>query len=221
MSRTHRPDPEHLSRFLDGDLDETETRGVEAHLDACPACRAELAALRELITRTGELPDRSPDHDVWPAIAARLDGPRRAAWLVPVLTFAAGVLVTLLLARGLGTGAGDERVADARFLLLLHQPQGADADLSPAEHAAIVERYRGWAQGLGAACVGGEELSGERWDLRGDGSAEPEPAPEELEEAEEIGGYFVLAARDSAEALRLARDCPHLDHGWIEVRPIR
>lgn len=217
MSRTHRPDPESLSRFLDGDLEEAEARATEAHLVGCAPCRRELEALRELVQRTRTLPDRPPEHDPWPAIAARLGRSRRPGWLVPALAFAAGVLATLLSGRGSGGGAPEPLVADARFLLLLHQTPGVDAELTSEEHAAIVERYRGWAEQLGAACVGGEELADERWDL-GAGARASETV---ASSREEIGGYFVLAAKDSAEALRLTRDCPHLDRGWIEVRPIR
>src|SRR5260370_34129294 len=37
-----------------------------------------------------------------------------------------------------------------------------------------------------------------------------------------IGGYFVIEAKDDAEADALARDCPHLWNAtnWVELRPI-
>ncbi|HLK47074.1 MAG TPA: zf-HC2 domain-containing protein [Bryobacteraceae bacterium] len=45
-SATH-PDAELLLRLADEDLSTEETRRVEQHLSACPACRDELAALRD------------------------------------------------------------------------------------------------------------------------------------------------------------------------------
>ncbi len=38
-----------------------------------------------------------------------------------------------------------------------------------------------------------------------------------------IGGYFVIEAKDAAEAEAITRDCPHLASSpgnWIELRPI-
>jgi hypothetical protein len=38
-----------------------------------------------------------------------------------------------------------------------------------------------------------------------------------------IGGYFVIEAKDAAEAETIARDCPHLTlatTNWVEIRPI-
>jgi hypothetical protein len=37
-----------------------------------------------------------------------------------------------------------------------------------------------------------------------------------------VGGYFVIEARDDAEADALARGCPHLWNAtnWVELRPI-
>jgi hypothetical protein len=37
-----------------------------------------------------------------------------------------------------------------------------------------------------------------------------------------VGGYFVIEAKDDAEADAIARDCPHLWNAtnWVELRPI-
>ena len=37
---------------------------------------------------------------------------------------------------------------------------------------------------------------------------------------ETIGGYFVIEAADYAEAVELARSCPHIDFGRIEIRQV-
>ena len=40
------------------------------------------------------------------------------------------------------------------------------------------------------------------------------------EDKEIIGGFFVVDARDYDEAVSVAKGCPHLDFGTIEVREI-
>ena len=40
------------------------------------------------------------------------------------------------------------------------------------------------------------------------------------EAREVVGGYFTVRAADYDGAVAIARDCPHLAHGWIEVREI-
>jgi len=41
------------------------------------------------------------------------------------------------------------------------------------------------------------------------------------ESKEMVGGYFLLAAGDYAEACRIASECPHLKYGsYLEVRQV-
>lgn len=208
-----------LSEYLDGDLPARERAELETHLEGCAACRALLADLRRIVATAGALTDREPARDLWPALAERLAprGVARRRWLLP-LAFAAGVLATLLGARLLGrSGGAPERLASAeRYLLLLHEPEGYHADLDPAAQAAVVERYARWAAELGAHCLDGEELDVQGLELRS--GREPRVVPV----GPRVGGYFVLAARDEAQARELARTCPHLEEdGWIELRRIR
>jgi len=67
-----------LSGYLDDELDGREYQALEAHLASCAACAETLAALRAVVARARQLPERAPGTDLWPAIAARLE-PRRAA----------------------------------------------------------------------------------------------------------------------------------------------
>ncbi len=60
----------------------------------------------------------------------------------------------------------------------------------------------------------GKVLSGKRGQTVTDGPF--------TESKEAIGGYFLIRARDLAEAIELSRACPIFDNGGtIEVRPIQ
>src|SRR5438067_6341762 len=63
---------ERLSEYLDGELNETEGRSLEAHLASCAECAATLAELRGVTARAGSLDDRPPAHDLWTGIAQRI-----------------------------------------------------------------------------------------------------------------------------------------------------
>ena len=68
-----------LSAYLDGELDATAHRNVEAHLSVCPDCASLLEELRAVIAGARVLEDRAPESDLWPAIAERIDADRAPA----------------------------------------------------------------------------------------------------------------------------------------------
>ena len=61
-----------LSEYLDGDLPEAEHAALEAHLAECPTCASVLNELRRVVGRARALEPRSPVHELWPGIAARI-----------------------------------------------------------------------------------------------------------------------------------------------------
>ena len=65
---------EHLSAYVDGDLDEGARAEVERHLRTCASCAAELDGLRRLVAYAGTVPSRdaAPVHDLWPGIESRI-----------------------------------------------------------------------------------------------------------------------------------------------------
>ncbi len=94
----------------------------------------------------------------------------------------------------------DTAPAGRMFVLLLHG--GSDGH---------VDEYRAWAVTLRDrdALVGGEKLK-DTSTILGRGSVN-----------DAVRGYFVITAPDTAEAERIARECPHLRYGgWIEMREI-
>ena len=83
-----------------------------------------------------------------------------------------------------------------------------------------------WAEGLGAKgkLAGGEKLAagGVRHVKVKDGKPVVTDGPY-AEAKDVVGGYFVIEAKDQAEAEAIAKDCPHVTiaaSNWIEIRPI-
>jgi hypothetical protein len=115
---------------------------------------------------------------------------------------------------------------DAReqYLLLLEGPArtgpaGAPTASGSAAEAAIVDEYRAWAGRLQStgALVSAEKLADRPITIL---AASGVIAPAR-NVAEEIGGFFLIQVADSAEAYRIARECPHLKYGGtVQVRRI-
>jgi anti-sigma factor RsiW len=77
MNETHSSWTDQLSDYLDGGLTEAERDALEAHLEACPACRTVHAELRALVERARALGDTPPERDLWPGIADAIGAPGR------------------------------------------------------------------------------------------------------------------------------------------------
>lgn len=73
-TRSDHLDFEELNDLVDGRLTLEQSAVVEAHVQACAACRSEHDRLRQLLALTDSLP-RSvlPEEDVWPDIRRALD----------------------------------------------------------------------------------------------------------------------------------------------------
>ena len=114
----------------------------------------------------------------------------------------------------------------AQYMLLLHQGPGNMADLPREKMMEVVKRYYTWSTTMRekGKIVGGEKLSagGVRHIKVKDGKPVASDGPY-AEAKDVIGGYFVIEAKDAAEAESIARDCPHLavsGTNWVEIRPI-
>jgi len=114
----------------------------------------------------------------------------------------------------------------AQYILLLHQVPRYDSAMPREQMMETVKRYMAWSDGLRqkGKMVGGEKLtaSGGRHIHAKDGKPMASDGPY-AEAKDVIGGYFVIEAKDDAEAEAIARDCPHATRSpgnWIELRPI-
>ena len=114
----------------------------------------------------------------------------------------------------------------AQYMLLLHQVPNYNMDLPREKMLEMTKRYMTWADGLRqkGKLAGGEKLAagGVRHIKIKDGKPVATDGPY-AEAKDVVGGYFVIEARDQAEAEAIAKDCPHVAlsaSNWIEIRPI-
>ncbi|MGE4074366.1 MAG: YciI family protein [Reyranella sp.] len=114
----------------------------------------------------------------------------------------------------------------AQYMLLLHQVPNYNMDLPREKMLDMTRRYMAWADSLRqkGKLAGGEKLvaGGVRHVRIENGKPVASDGPY-AEAKDVIGGYFVIEARDAAEAEAIARECPHLAisaTNWVELRPI-
>lgn len=196
---------------------------LERHLESCPRCRAELAALEKTWDELARLPESPVPTDRMRSRLASATAdparthPNRPAWIgriaAAALIAVAGFLAGRFWSPAAGAAPTDLR---PRYLLLLHERPGSAVE-TPEQSRRVVEEYKAWARRLRAEgkLAGGEKLSdgGTLVSSSGDREIAIPPA--------EIGGYFVIRAGTREEALEIARSCPHVGRGGtIELRAI-
>ncbi len=109
----------------------------------------------------------------------------------------------------------------AKFMLIFHNTPGNWKDLSPEEMQQKVEKYQAWIGKMRAAerHVSSEKLGEEGGKLLSVQQGRLNIVDGPYSEAKEVvGGYFLFRAANYEEAIELARDCPFLDDGRIEMR---
>ena len=112
-----------------------------------------------------------------------------------------------------------------RYLMLIYDNEQAMAHQTPQEQAVTMEawsKYSGELHGTGKM-LGGDALqpTATATTVRAkDGKTLVSDGPF-AETKEQLGGYFVVEAKDLDEAIDWARRMPHLSAGGsVEVRPI-
>lgn len=231
---------------LTGTLDPERSKAIDEHIAGCAECRAETARMREMWTELGSL--RVPAAGGAGARVGRLIDARAGQTnagtparsrksLAPGIAVSALAIAASLFA---GVFVGQRTARDRaetptvlapdapqkeRYVLLLHgpartiatTPEQAAAD--SATERALVAEYGAWAGQLAAAgsLVMGEKLADDQLTmLTASGTANVARFT-----SDEISGFFLIQAADSAEAYRIARDCPHLKHGGtVQLRRI-
>ena len=109
----------------------------------------------------------------------------------------------------------------AQFLLLLHSDPAAWVSMSEEEKQKWFGKYMAWGNEARQAgvLVGSNKLVDDAGKvMRGQRSVTDGPYSETKEV---LGGYYMIEAANYDEAVRRARNHPHLEHGGtIEVRQI-
>jgi anti-sigma factor RsiW len=72
---THDQVQDHLSAWLDGELDDGARRQVDAHLAECPACQGIARDLQRVVGVAAGMPVTGPGRNLWPGIADRIHRP--------------------------------------------------------------------------------------------------------------------------------------------------
>ncbi len=135
---------------------------------------------------------------------------------------------SLILAAGFAAGRFSITPSPAaedlsRFVLLLYDDAEREASRDPETERRMAAEYSAWASELGrdGRFVAGDPIHGEgRMLRRRGGTVEARPAGTEAG-GEIVVGYFMIRARDHAEAVEIAKQCPHLGYdGGVLVRRV-
>ena len=136
------------------------------------------------------------------ALAEKASPKSRMVWQVAV---AASLVIAAFAAGRVTAPRGATAAAEGRkFAFLLYGGPTGGGD-------ALAKEYGAWALELRRAGhqVSGERLANDAWTA---GVAAADPLP--------LRGFFIVRARDSAEALEMARNHPHSRGGTVLVRPV-
>ena len=107
-----------------------------------------------------------------------------------------------------------------RYMFMLYDDENAFEALPSAEKAACIGQHMAYSEALkkAGAFVEGEPLDHTRNARRVRG-AHVENGPF-TDSKEQLGGYYVVEAKDLDEALDWAAKCPGASYGRVEVRPV-
>ncbi len=111
-----------------------------------------------------------------------------------------------------------------QYTLLIHSDEGAWAAMTPAQRQQGTAAYTAYTEALvkSGAMVAGERLrpTSTAATVRViDGKTKVLDGPY-AESKEQLGGYYLIEAKDLDEALKWAEKCPGAQQGTMEVRPI-
>ncbi len=109
------------------------------------------------------------------------------------------------------------------YVLLLYDAETPMTRFSPDEMQTVIQRYGAWMARLAQSgtLLGGQKLTdnaGRVLRKQEDKLAVTDGPYTELKEM--IGGFFHIKADDYQQAVQIARDCPHLEYGTVEIREI-
>jgi hypothetical protein len=111
-----------------------------------------------------------------------------------------------------------------KYMLMIYGDEAARAKVPAAAMQEVLGAYRAYTEALrsAGALVAGDRLadthSATVVRVR-DGKRQVQDGPF-AEAKEQLGGYYLIEAKDLDEAIAWAARCPGAAHGGIEVRPL-
>jgi hypothetical protein len=111
-----------------------------------------------------------------------------------------------------------------QYLLMIHVQESGWDNLTPEQQAAGTKAYADFTKSIQDSknYLGGNRLtpsnSGTLVRVR-DGKKVVTDGPF-VEAKEQVGGYYLIEAKNLDEAIAIAVKCPGAHHGTVEVRPI-
>lgn len=111
-----------------------------------------------------------------------------------------------------------------QYLMLVYAAESGWATMTPEQQAAGAEQYARFTQEIkeSGKLLGSNRLtpvaSSTTVRVR-DGKRVVTDGPF-VETKEQLGGYFLIEAKDLDEAIAISARCPGANHGTIEVRPV-
>jgi len=111
-----------------------------------------------------------------------------------------------------------------KYLLLIYENEASFANVSEAEQGQIFEEYMTYSRGIkkNGNYIGGEALQPVATATtvrQRNGKTLTTDGPF-AETKEQLGGFYMVEAKDLDEAIKLANGIPAVRTGSIEVRPI-
>jgi hypothetical protein len=109
-----------------------------------------------------------------------------------------------------------------QFLLLIYNPEQRYAAFSEADRTAEHQAYGAFGKQFESAIMGGNALqpTPTAKTVRVRGGKELVTDGPFAETKEQLGGYYLIDAKDAAAAVAIAAKIPAALHGSVEVRPI-
>ncbi len=111
-----------------------------------------------------------------------------------------------------------------KYLLLIYESEAGFAGMSGAEQAGIFEEYMDYTKGIRKSgnYIGGEALQAisTATTVRVKNGKTITTDGPFAETREQLGGFYLVEAKDLDEAIKLAAGIPASRTGSIEVRPI-
>ena len=113
-----------LSREIDGELDPSRLKELEAHLERCESCRRAREDLRETYALHRRLGEIEPPLTLVPEIMTAVEGPQRRSRFTGFFRAAVPIAAAVVLILGIYAGV---------FLSGLHETTGVDQQLAALE----------------------------------------------------------------------------------------